>query len=119
MDLNYVRIGERIAAARKATGEKQYVFAKRCGLSPQHLCQIETAHTKMSLAVFVDICNALGVTADNILCDVVAAAGERCKNDNINAVFDDATVNETRLMLAVADRLKQILREDNETYKKD
>lgn len=119
MELNYVQIGERILNLRKSQGLKQYVFAERCGISPQHLCEIETAHTKMSLSVFVSICNALGVTADSVLCDVVAAAGERCKDENISVVFDDATPEETRLMLAMSNALKTTLRKDSETYRKN
>lgn len=67
MELNYERIGQRIAKRRMQTGLKQNVLAERIGISNNYLSSIERGKEKPSLEIIVNICNALQVTPDYLL----------------------------------------------------
>ena len=110
MELNYAVIGARIRKIRKAQKITQDKLSESSGISPQHLSQIESAKTKLSLATLVNICNALNITTDKVLCDVLTAdTSEQIKSD-ISEVFKDCTADEVYLMLAAADSIKKAIR---------
>ena len=50
------------------------------------------------------------MTADKVLCDVLIVESAKEIADDIADVFGDCTADETYLMLAVAEKLKQTLR---------
>ena len=110
MELNYSLIGMRIKKLRKDRKMTQDMLSELSGISPQHLSQIESAKTKLSLPTLINICNSLNVTADKVLCDVLTTESAREMADDIEDVFGDCTADETYLMLAVAEKLKQTLR---------
>ena len=110
MELNYALIGARIKKIRKSRKITQDRLSEMAGISPQHLSQIESAKTKLSLQVLVNICNSLDVTTDKILCDVLTAETATEINSDIAEVFEGCTSDEVYLMLAVAENLKKNLR---------
>lgn len=110
MELNYALIGERIKKIRKSQKITQDKLSEMAGISPQHLSQIESAKTKLSLPALINICNALNVTTDKVLCDVLTADTSEQINSDIAEVFKDCTADEIYLMLAVADSLKRSLK---------
>lgn len=110
MELNYELIGARIKKIRKSKKMTQDRLSELSSISPQHLSQIESAKTKLSLPTLVNICNALEVTADSILCDVLKAETPEEINADIAEVFNGCSADETFLMLDVANSLKQGLR---------
>ena len=65
------RIGSRFREARKAKHLTQEQLAELIDRSPAHIRLIEHGERAPSLATFMDIIEALEVTADDILCDVV------------------------------------------------
>lgn len=67
--LDYYKIGQRIRKSRKAQGLSQEQLAEMVGISLPHMSHIETANTKLSLPVLVDIAAALGVSTDELLRD--------------------------------------------------
>lgn len=67
--MDYYAIGQRIRKIRKARGLSQEKLAEMIGISTTHMSHIETANTKLSLAVFVDIAEALEVQSDMLLYD--------------------------------------------------
>lgn len=67
--MNYYEIGQRIRKIRKARGLSQEQLAEKIGISTTHMSHIETANTKLSLPVFVDLAEALEVQADTLLYD--------------------------------------------------
>lgn len=69
-------IGKRLRDARVAKGMTQEELAERAGLSPNHISVIERGIKSPQLDSFVSVCNALGVSADTVLIDVVDAATE-------------------------------------------
>ena len=110
MELNYALIGARIRKIRKSQKITQDKLSEYSGISPQHLSQIESAKTKLSLATLVNICNALGVTTDKVLCDVLTADTSAEMQLDIAEVFRDCSADEVYLMLAVAENLKKAIR---------
>lgn len=110
MELNYPLIGARIRKIRKAKKITQDKLSEMAGISPQHMSQIESAKTKLSLPTLINICNALNVTTDTILCDVLTANIAEQINADIAAVFEDCTADEIYLMLTVAESLKHGLK---------
>ncbi len=110
MELNYALIGLRIKKIRKSKKMTQDKLSELSGISPQHLSQIESAKTKLSLPTLINICNALNVTTDKILCDVLAADTAHEISSDITDVFKDCSADEAFLMLAVAEKLKITLR---------
>ena len=119
MELNYALIGIRIKKIRKAQKITQEKLSEYAGISPQHLCQIESAKTKLSLPTLVSLCNALNVTADALLCDVLTADTSKQVNNDIAETFKDCTADETYLMLSVAESLRSSLRLKKLALKKD
>lgn len=109
MELNYNLIGIRIKKIRRSRNITQDTLSELSNISPQHLSQIESGKTKLSLPALVNICNALDITADRLLCDVLTASGGDLDED-IASVFGDCSADEKYLMLASAENLKQTLR---------
>ena len=69
-------VGQRIKAAREAKGLTQEGLAALVDLSPTHVSVIERSLKIPNLDSFVAIANALGVSADSLLIDVVDHATE-------------------------------------------
>jgi len=67
MELDYVRLGERIANRRKQSNIKQNVLADIIGISNNYLSSIERGKEKPSLEILVRICNELNITPDYLI----------------------------------------------------
>ena len=74
--MDYVGIGKRIRAQRYKLDLSQEELAEMAGISLVHMSHIETANTKLSLPVLVDLACALGVRTDDLIFD----------NDNLGMV---------------------------------
>ncbi len=70
-------------------------------ISVPHMSHIETANTKLSLQVFVDIAEALGVKTDALLNDHTDNANE-IKND----IMDTLDTCSTKQLLVIRDLVK-------------
>ena len=68
-DMDYVGIGKRIRAQRYKLDLSQEELAEMAGISLVHMSHIETANTKLSLPVLVDLACALGVRTDDLIFD--------------------------------------------------
>lgn len=71
MELDYKAIGKRIKIARIRTNLTQESVADRIGVTPQHVSNIETGNSSVSLTTLVAIANLLNVSVDELLCDTV------------------------------------------------
>ena len=67
--MDYYAIGQRIRRIRKAKGLSQEQLAEMVNISTTHMSHIENANTKMSLAIFVKIAEALEIETDALLYD--------------------------------------------------
>lgn len=97
MELDYAAIGKRIRARRTRLGLSQEQLAERADLSVQHVSHIETANTKLSLPVLVQIANTLGVIPDDLLCDSVEHAANSYRGE-IDGIVADCDVHALRVV---------------------
>jgi len=67
MNVDYIAIGQRIAARRKELHLTQADLAEKVDLSVQHISGIETASSVPSLEAVMRICFALNIFSDYIL----------------------------------------------------
>lgn len=66
------KIGLRIRSARKEREWRQDDLAEHIGKSTTYVGMIERGERMPTLDTFVDIITELGITADQVLCDVVS-----------------------------------------------
>ena len=111
MELDYKAIGKRIKIARIKADMKQDQLAERAKLSPTHVSNVETGTTKVSLSAIVSLANALGVTADDLLCDSVIHAKVQFERD-IAELLEDCDPYEIRMVKDMTEALKETLRRD-------
>ena len=74
--MDQVAIGARIKAARERAHLTQEQLAEIIDISPTHMSVIERGVKTPKLDTFVRIANALGVSTDALLQDVVVPANE-------------------------------------------
>lgn len=106
--MDYFEIGQRIRKIRKARGLSQEQLAERIGISTTHMSHIETANTKLSLPVFVEIATVLEVQTDSLLYD---EPRESINNaiDEIVAILERCDAKQARIILDIAKATKQSL----------
>ena len=92
MELDYKAIGKRIKIARIKADMKQ-------------------EHLKVSLSAIVSLANALGVTADDLLCDSVVHARVQFEQD-IAELLEDCDDYEIRMVKDMTEALIATLRRD-------
>ena len=69
--MNTDAIGKRIRAARKRAHLRQLDLAEMTGHSANYISILERGKKTPSFETFIEICNALHVSADEVLCDVL------------------------------------------------
>ena len=111
MELDYKAIGKRVKIARIKADLKQERLAELTGLSPTHISNVETGTTKVSLSAIISIANALGVTADDLLCGSVIHAKVQFERD-IAELLEDCDPYEIRMVKDMTEALKETLRRD-------
>ena len=100
-------VGHRIKVAREAKGLTQEELAVLVDLSPTHISVIERGVKVPNLDSFVAIANALGVSADALLIDVVERSTEGIANE-LSTRISKLPQREQRKILGAV----QILTED-------
>lgn len=97
MELDYGAIGKRIRERRSRLGLSQEQMAERANLSVQHVSHIETANTKLSLPVLVQIANTLGVSPNDLLCDNLEHAADTYRHE-IDEIVADCDIHALRVV---------------------
>ena len=100
--------GQRIKELRNKKGITQYQLAEMTGIDPKHMSHIETANTKLSLSVFVDIAEALEVQTDALLFDnsrrsVGSVIGETA------AILEECSVMQAMVIKEIVKTAKQAM----------
>ncbi len=103
--LNYYEIGQRIRKFRKAQGLSQEELAERVNISTTHMSHIETANTKLSLAVLVDIAEVLEVSVDDLLRDHPETQRDVAAKD-IVTVLDRCNAKQSRVIADIVKAAK-------------
>ncbi|MBQ6698287.1 MAG: helix-turn-helix transcriptional regulator [Oscillospiraceae bacterium] len=105
--MNYYEIGQRIRKYRKAHGMSQEQLAEKIGISVTHMSHIETANTKLSLSVFVDIARALEVQTDDLLSD--NKGGKQIAEDEIIDILNHSSASQVRIIADIVKATKTAL----------
>ncbi len=71
MEVDYLKLGERLKKERKRNAMTQEVLAEKVSVSIKHIGCIERAESIPSIQVLVDLANELNVTTDYLLFDSV------------------------------------------------
>ena len=108
--IDYKLIGTRIRAARKESNLTQSVCSERVGISENHLSHIECGVAPLSLPALLAICHVLNCTADRLLYDNLPFLNQMYLKSDISKCFQDATMDESSVMIAVADAAKTAMR---------
>ena len=97
MKIDYEAIGKRIRNEREKKGMSQLHLAELSNLSINSISHIECGNTKFSLPSIVAIANALNVTVDCFLMDVIDNSLIQFKRD-LAGIFDNCTKEEYTLL---------------------
>jgi transcriptional regulator with XRE-family HTH domain len=108
--VDYKRLGERIAQARKEQMLSQETLAEMADITATNLSHIERGKIKTSIETMVALANALGVTANDLLCDSLDYATQEVANQIADSL-SGCTPQELRLIADVATAVKKRLHE--------
>ena len=99
MDLS--AIGTRIKMARECAGMTQEDLAATLGMSTTHISVLERGVKAPKLETLVNIANALHVSTDMLLQDVVTCAAEGLASELSAAVMQLAPKDQERILKAI------------------
>lgn len=109
MELDYKDIGLRIRQRRKALHYTQQQLAELSDQEPSNVSHIERGATKLSLPTLVNIANALGVSADELLCGSIPSSKPAFDRE-ASQILEDCTHEERKVIIGAMRALKEQLR---------
>lgn len=109
LELDYKAIGKRIKIARIKQNLTQETVADRIGVTPQHISNVETGNTSVSLPTLIAIANTLQVSMDELLCDTLLASAPVYERE-AQMLLKDCNRYEIRVLLDVLKATKESLR---------
>ncbi|HBG2880010.1 TPA: helix-turn-helix transcriptional regulator [Clostridioides difficile] len=110
MELDFRAIGQRIKIARIKKKLTQEVLSEKINVSPQHVSNIETGNSSVSLATLVSIANVLGVSVDELLCDTILNSKAIFENE-LEEVLKDCNDYEIRFITDIVKASKKSIRD--------
>ena len=111
----YQTIGSRIREIRTSKGLSQADLAEKAKLSTPVISGIENGHSKVWLITFAKICEALQVSADDVLrLDTPAAIDDYPKE--FTALIADCNSAEIESILKIAKEVKASIRKQKQDY---
>ncbi len=102
--MNTASIGKRIRKAREQKGWRQEDFAEKIGLSVTYTGMIERGEKVPRLETFITIANALGVSADQLLADVIDT-GYNVKSSSMTESIEKLAPTERERIYCVVNAL--------------
>ena len=109
MDIDYKAIGKRIKITRIKQNLTQETVAYKIGITPQHMSNIETANSSVSLPTLISIANALSVSVDELLCDNILASKAIFEKE-AQELFSDCNEFEIRVLVDILKAAKDSMR---------
>ncbi|MDE7422544.1 MAG: helix-turn-helix domain-containing protein [Lachnospiraceae bacterium] len=109
MELDFKSIGKRIKIARIKCNITQEILANKIGITPQHVSNIETGNSSVSLPTLVAIANLLKVSVDELLCDTILISKQVFEKE-AKELFSDCNEYEIRVLVDVLKATKHSLR---------
>ena len=110
---DYVVVGERIRAIRVAKGMSQADLAFAAHIATSNVSDIENGKTKMWLATFVKIVEALQVSADSILRPDVPEVNILYQKEYAQ-LLADCTPSEIEAIMKISKEVKASLKAKND-----
>ena len=107
--MNYFEIGQKIRKYRKEKGLSQEQLAEMVNISVTHMSHIETANTKLSLPVLVDIATVLQVQTDELLTD----SKPQPSSAQLLQLVADCTPEQLELIIELAKTVKNKFTAEN------
>lgn len=108
MAVDYKALGKRIAHFRNLSGMSQETLSEKINVNFRHISNIETASRKPSLDAVIDIANALGVSADDLLLDSLEHHSSTADSE-LHHLLLDCNGLEEQIVTKTAKELKSIL----------
>ena len=108
--------GAKIKGFRKKRGYTQEQLAEILSCSNTFICYIEKGKKCVSLDMFIDIANALNVSADELLQDFMVNT-VAVSNHDFAAITADCSTYEMRILLDILTSAKRTLRENHRLYR--
>lgn len=110
MELDFKSIGQRIKIARIKKKLTQEVLSEKINVSPQHVSNIETGNSSVSLPTLVAIANILDVSVDELLCDTILNSKAIFENE-LEEVLKDCNEYEIRFITDIVKASKKSIRD--------
>ncbi len=102
--MNTASIGKQIRKARERKGWRQEDFAEKIGLSVTYTGMIERGEKVPKLETFITIANVLGVSADQLLADVLDT-GYNIKSSSMTEEIEKLTPIERERIYCVVNAM--------------
>lgn len=112
MEIDYKAIGRRIKFARIRKEVTQEIVAEKAQLSLQHVSNIETGNTKLSLPAAIMMAHVMDTSVDEFLCDNVLHSHHVFIKE-ANDILQDCDNYEVRVLVDVLKGAKDALRKDD------
>lgn len=112
MNIDYKAIGQRIRAKRKAKNLTQEKLAEAANLAPNHISNIETGATKLSLPALLQIAILLDTDVNSLLYDNIPSVVKTYDAD-VKFILEDCNKQERTFLLNMLESTKQLLRKNN------
>ena len=109
MELDFKTKKKRIKIARINQNMTQETVADKIGVTPQHVSNIETGNSSVSLTTLVAIANLLKVSADELLCDTIRIAKPVFEKE-AQELLNDCNEYEIRVLVDVMKATKASMR---------
>lgn len=111
MAIDYRDIGQRIKEKRIEKGLTQEKLSELIGVGASHMSHLESGRTVPSMDVFINLCNVLGCSADDLLCREIAAA-KPVMDNWLTQLIADCDAVETKILTDILISAKNTLRKN-------
>lgn len=111
LEIDYKAIGQRIRAIRKSKNMTQETLAEAANLAPNHISNIETGSTKLSLPAILQIALILDTDVNSLLYDNLPSVVASYDAD-VKLILSDCSTKERNILLTFLSCAKTILRQN-------
>lgn len=111
MAIDYADIGQRIKKKRIEKGYTQEKLSELIGVGASHMSHMESGKTIPSMEVFMNLCNILECSADELLCREIKYA-KPLLNNWLDTLIEDCNDWETKILTDILIAAKNTLRKN-------
>lgn len=111
IEIDYKAIGKRIRYLRKTLHMTQEALADAANLAPNHISNIETGATKLSLPALIQIAVILKTDVNTLVYDNIPTLVESYDAD-IKTILADCTEKEKAFLIEALEEFKSLLRKN-------